>query len=52
MIVMNYMTNYEIILRLLKLEINCGKGGAIIRGINRARGRYILMVNIIIFFFN
>lgn len=32
-------------LRLLKLVKNCGKGGAVMRGVLRSRGKYVLMAD-------
>jgi len=43
-VVQAYMKGNSL-LRLLKLEKNCGKGGAILRGVHRCRGKYILMAD-------
>jgi glycosyltransferase involved in cell wall biosynthesis len=42
-IVRKYMTA-SVNVKLLKLGVNRGKGGAIKRGVRRCEGRYILMV--------
>ena len=44
-VVSNYMNKYPKIIRLLALHANCGKGGAVKRGVSRSRGQYILMVD-------
>lgn len=44
MVVQTYMSGNSS-LRLLKLQKNCGKGGAILRGVHRCRGKFILMAD-------
>lgn len=45
-IVLGYVKKYgSDMIRLLKLSKNCGKGGAVQRGMLRGRGEYLLMVD-------
>lgn len=45
-VVMKYVKKYGTdTIRLLTLQNNCGKGGAVQRGMLRARGEYLLMVD-------
>ena len=44
-VVSTYMKKHPKIIRLLALHCNCGKGGAVKRGVSKSRGQYILMVD-------